>query len=88
MCSEQGLAEDRVGTSDLERVREGDNEVSITKVLSAVYDEYRYNNTMLVALHIHIFLMFDCQCAQQVFTEEYCLASSARNKLFCLSLTL
>ena len=45
MCSEQGLAEDRVGSSDLERVREGDNKVSITKVLSAVYDEYRYNNT-------------------------------------------
>ena len=50
MCSEQGLAEDKVGTSDLERVREGDNEVSITRVLSAVYDEYRYNNTFCVAL--------------------------------------
>ena len=61
MCSEQGLAEDRVGSSDLERVREGDNEVSITRVLSAVYDEYRYNNTFCVALHIHIFLIFDCQ---------------------------
>ena len=50
MCSEQGLAEEELGSSDLERVREGDNEVSITKVLSAVYDEYRYNNTFCVAV--------------------------------------
>ena len=42
MCSEEGLALARVGSSNLERVRgEGDNMVSITRVLSAVYDEYR-----------------------------------------------
>ena len=42
MCSEEGLALAKVESSDLERVRgEGDNMVSITRVLSAVYDEYR-----------------------------------------------
>ena len=52
MCSERGLAQARVGSSDLERVREeeGDNTVSITRVLAAVYDEYRYQHNTLYLL--------------------------------------
>ena len=67
MCSEQGLTQDRVGSSDLERVREGDNEMSITKVLSAVYDEYRYNTTLFVALHIQSFLIFIVSCFSRFY---------------------
>ena len=73
MCSEQGLAEDRVGTSDLERVREGDNEVSITKVLSAVYDEYRYNN---------IFLIFDCQLLSRFSLKSIALQALLKTSCF------
>ena len=51
MCSDQGLAQARVGSSDLERLRaeQGGSMASITRVLSAVYDEYRHGQDRYIA---------------------------------------
>ena len=46
MCSKRGLSMENVGASSLERVRAGAGDrfdvASVTKMLSAVYDEFVY----------------------------------------------
>ena len=53
MCSEQGLAGGSAGSSHIERLRAGAGDsmdlASMSRVLSAVYDEYRHGQDRYIA---------------------------------------
>ena len=58
MCSKRGLSMENVGASSLERVRAGAGDrfdvASVTKMLSAVYDEFVYGQ-----VHCSEIIQFD-----------------------------